>query len=338
MSIFETVTLESESALKTRQIAFSLANSLYGRPLTIFVSGELGAGKTTFAQGLAEGLGIGEPVVSPTYALEQHYGDALTHIDLYRLQADQAAGFLAASEDHPGIRLIEWAERLPEGTQEGPCILIDIRELSKTRRRLRFRLHDVPIPPPSDIRSWITQAALPAHIRKHTTAVARVAGLCADTLLHRGVFIRKKALVAAAHLHDMLRFCDFKSLDGDAFYTPTPKQTAVWKRLKEAYGQPHEQAAQRFLTERGYPGIGLIVRTHGTHGMQDASFKPTSTEQLVLSYSDKRVMFDTVVTLDQRFDDFVTRYSSGEESDFSRSWRAELKRIEKLLFPDGPPL
>ncbi|HRH93466.1 MAG TPA: tRNA (adenosine(37)-N6)-threonylcarbamoyltransferase complex ATPase subunit type 1 TsaE, partial [Candidatus Peribacteria bacterium] len=92
--MFETLNITSRNAMETRNIGVSLANSLYCSPITLFVSGDLGAGKTVFAQGLAQGLGIAEPVVSPTYALEQRYGDTLTHLDLYRLNRTQAAEFL----------------------------------------------------------------------------------------------------------------------------------------------------------------------------------------------------------------------------------------------------
>jgi tRNA threonylcarbamoyladenosine biosynthesis protein TsaE len=106
----------------THAAGASLAQSLYRIPVTILLTGPLGAGKTTFLQGLGEGLGIGQRLTSPTYALEQryrteHFGELL-HIDLYRLTQHDAGQLIHSSERHHGIRCIEWADRLtvqPDG-------------------------------------------------------------------------------------------------------------------------------------------------------------------------------------------------------------------------------
>jgi tRNA threonylcarbamoyladenosine biosynthesis protein TsaE len=95
------------------------------RPL-LLLEGNLGAGKTCLVQGLAAGLGINEPVTSPTFALAQHYeggSGALVHLDLYRLELPAAADELFAQEEEEALALgallaVEWAGRLsfvPEG-------------------------------------------------------------------------------------------------------------------------------------------------------------------------------------------------------------------------------
>ncbi|HRH94160.1 MAG TPA: hypothetical protein PKV72_06560, partial [Candidatus Peribacteria bacterium] len=228
--------------------------------------------------------------------------------------------------------------RLAAPADGSPYIRLQIEEVSQTERVLKFALHDMAVPTAVQIRDWLDHAMLPAHIRKHAAGVARVAGACADDLLGRGVFVRKKALVAAAKLHDVLRFTDFKSLTGDAYYTPTPAQTAAWTALKQTYGQPHELAAQRFMDAEGFPGIGTIIRSHGSHGVRNPEFAAVTIEQKILAYSDKRMKYDTLVSVDQRFDDFLTRYADGKETEMSMKWRTQLKALEKELFPDGPPL
>jgi tRNA threonylcarbamoyladenosine biosynthesis protein TsaE len=81
--------------------------------------GNLGAGKTTLAKGIIDGLGFAEPdeVVSPTFTLIHEYGGGRAfHIDLYRLdKADQVATLgLDDIFDRDAVVLIEWGERFPE--------------------------------------------------------------------------------------------------------------------------------------------------------------------------------------------------------------------------------
>ncbi len=103
-----------------------------GRASLLLLQGELGAGKTCLVQGLAAGLGISEPITSPTFALAQHYDTddgpdagaaALVHLDLYRLEQSAAADELFAQEEEEAsqqgaVLAVEWPERLsfrPEG-------------------------------------------------------------------------------------------------------------------------------------------------------------------------------------------------------------------------------
>jgi tRNA threonylcarbamoyladenosine biosynthesis protein TsaE len=92
--------------------------------MMLLLKGDLGAGKTCLVQGLAEGLGIEEPITSPTFALAQHYSGiadgaatALVHLDLYRLDQPTAADELLAQEEEQavasgGLLAVEWPERL----------------------------------------------------------------------------------------------------------------------------------------------------------------------------------------------------------------------------------
>jgi tRNA threonylcarbamoyladenosine biosynthesis protein TsaE len=87
----------------------------------ILLEGDLGAGKTTIVQGIGEGLGIVEPIVSPTFTLIQEYPEGrlpLYHLDLYRLQASDIEAlspeiYWEGIEVQPGITAIEWAQHLP---------------------------------------------------------------------------------------------------------------------------------------------------------------------------------------------------------------------------------
>jgi tRNA threonylcarbamoyl adenosine modification protein YjeE len=84
---------------------------------TLLLSGELGSGKTVLARGVAAALGIDpRQVVSPTFNLirdHQGPGGRLVHVDLYRLEPEEAAGIgLDEVLAGPGVKVVEWAERL----------------------------------------------------------------------------------------------------------------------------------------------------------------------------------------------------------------------------------
>jgi tRNA threonylcarbamoyladenosine biosynthesis protein TsaE len=108
--------VRSSSEAETRALAAALARGLAPGEV-VLLSGDLGAGKTAFVRGLAEGLGLDPDVVtSPTFTLVHEYRGGrlpLIHVDLYRLDAADLAEIgldddLAAA----GVMAIEWPERL----------------------------------------------------------------------------------------------------------------------------------------------------------------------------------------------------------------------------------
>ncbi len=133
-----TQSITTRSEIETAAAGRDLAPSL-SAGCTVLLFGDLGAGKTAFVRGLAEGLGIppGE-VSSPTFALIQEYRGGrlpLFHADLYRLNdarevEDLGLGEIAAE----GVLAIEWAEKLPDPPPEAVRVTID--HASVTERRL----------------------------------------------------------------------------------------------------------------------------------------------------------------------------------------------------------
>lgn len=125
----ETLEIVSYSPTQTQQCGMRLGESLCGGEL-LLLDGQLGAGKTTFTQGLAKGMGITAIVSSPTFTLLKEYtpgvargrgeqGDrsalALYHFDLYRLEEPEEIIDLGF-EDYvytstPGVCVVEWAGR-----------------------------------------------------------------------------------------------------------------------------------------------------------------------------------------------------------------------------------
>ena len=118
--------IESRSEKETRELGKKMGQeALPGQIYTLV--GDLGVGKTVFTQGLAEGLGISEPVNSPTFTIVQIYEDGhlpLYHFDVYRIgdvEEMEEIGY----EDYfygEGVCLIEWAnlieDILPENYTE----------------------------------------------------------------------------------------------------------------------------------------------------------------------------------------------------------------------------
>lgn len=114
--------------------------------LIVLLNGDLGAGKTCFAQGVAKGLGVADdaPVTSPTYTLLNiHQGRLpLYHFDLYRLSQVDDLTDLGYDEfaEGDGMTLVEWADRMTDALSASITIFID--HLDEEQRQLRFEAFD----------------------------------------------------------------------------------------------------------------------------------------------------------------------------------------------------
>jgi tRNA threonylcarbamoyladenosine biosynthesis protein TsaE len=111
--------------------------ALLPRPATVLLNGNLGAGKTTIAKGIVEGLGVADPdeVSSPTFALVHEYGGGVFHIDLYRLETVrevESLGLDDVFDRSDAVVLIEWGERF-RSLIPGRVIEIDLLGDGDTR-------------------------------------------------------------------------------------------------------------------------------------------------------------------------------------------------------------
>jgi tRNA threonylcarbamoyladenosine biosynthesis protein TsaE len=111
--------VETSGPEETRKVGNQLAGQLPRRGVVLLI-GDLGAGKTTLAKGIIEGLGVAsaDEVTSPTYTIIHEYGEPVRvyHVDLYRLDTEEEVTALGFEEllERDALILIEWGERFPK--------------------------------------------------------------------------------------------------------------------------------------------------------------------------------------------------------------------------------
>ena len=169
---FRELHITSHSDAQTRQLGMRLGELLHGGEL-VLLEGQLGMGKTTFTQGLAQGMGIAGTVNSPTFTLLKEYpgrdyssstspassparqetpgkptrrgetrprGPALYHFDLYRLEDPEemfALGFEDYFSDSSGGCVVEWADRAA-GLWPDERLDISLTTTHESERNIRF--------------------------------------------------------------------------------------------------------------------------------------------------------------------------------------------------------
>jgi tRNA threonylcarbamoyladenosine biosynthesis protein TsaE len=131
--------LRSDSLATTSAIAASLAG-LARRGDLIVLAGEMGAGKTAFAKGFGEAMGVTEPITSPTYTLIHSYPAGrvtLHHADIYRLTTHHEVADLALAEllESDGIVMVEWGDVVAGSLGDHVLVRLDFDE-SDTEARI----------------------------------------------------------------------------------------------------------------------------------------------------------------------------------------------------------
>lgn len=121
---------ETDTAAFAEQLARLISIHKYHN-FKLYLSGELGAGKTTFSQYFLKALGVQDGIKSPTYTIIESYAvDAMEidHIDLYRIQEEDLYDLGFLEEDHK-LWLIEWPEKGGESLPEPDLLLVLTREI-----------------------------------------------------------------------------------------------------------------------------------------------------------------------------------------------------------------
>ena len=132
----------TQNEVATRTLAQNIATCLRAGTIIALI-GDLGAGKTCFAQALFQALGA-KNVTSPTFNLMNVYKGTykLHHFDLYRLQNEAALeeiGFYEYATDPQAVALIEWADKFPEALPED-YIRVEIAKTGVTERKFTLSL------------------------------------------------------------------------------------------------------------------------------------------------------------------------------------------------------
>jgi tRNA threonylcarbamoyladenosine biosynthesis protein TsaE len=131
----------TSSAEETTELGRRLAGRLRA-PVLVFLTGDLGAGKTTLAKGIVSGLGAAreEDVTSPTFTLVHvfHNHQTVYHVDLYRISDFHDLETLGLDDvfDRPAIVLVEWAEKFTLRS-DWPVVRIHLEHAGEDQRRIR---------------------------------------------------------------------------------------------------------------------------------------------------------------------------------------------------------
>lgn len=127
-------------------------NSGQGGAIVVALSGDLGAGKTTFTQHFGDLLGIKDKIVSPTFVIEKIYKigeeksseyaplEHLIHIDAYRLESEKEMERLGWEEivaDPGNVILVEWPERI-QGLLPQDCVRVQFEHVDEVSRKINI--------------------------------------------------------------------------------------------------------------------------------------------------------------------------------------------------------
>ncbi len=135
-----TIDIVTRTPDETRTVGAGLAELLVPGDV-ISLTGDLGAGKTTFVQGAARGLGVGEQVVSPTFVLVREYRGEVPvyHLDVYRLDRLQEVIDLGFEDllDPSGVIFVEWGDAI-DALLPDEHLRVELRTDDGDARRLSF--------------------------------------------------------------------------------------------------------------------------------------------------------------------------------------------------------
>ena len=179
------------------------------------------------------------------------------------------------------------------------------------------------LPAREECYSLLDEYNVPANIRKHTEQVTKVAVFIARHLNEKGIRVNTELVERAALLHDLLKPIEFEDFTDFSFGVKfTIKEIEFFSRLQDRFnGMRHEAAAYELFKDK-YPEMALAIKKHGYREILEPGLQPFSWEEKILTYADKRVAHENIVTLKERFEEGHKRY-------FTKSIDAGLSRDER---------
>lgn len=142
----------TKSAVQTQKLAAGILEQAIKEPrqgaLILALQGELGAGKTTFAQGLGEALGIKEKILSPTFVVMKRFilshrlFTNLYHMDCYRLEESEELngfGFDEIISNPKNLILIEWPEKIKDALS-AEAIWLEFKYSGENSRKINLKI------------------------------------------------------------------------------------------------------------------------------------------------------------------------------------------------------
>jgi len=176
---------------------------------------------------------------------------------------------------------------------------------------------------------------LPGHIVEHTQKVAYVCRIIADAYGKKGIVIDNNSLICAALLHDLIRTVDFSKQAYEELCKKHKKEDIeIWEEFQKIYkGLDHSFAAYKYLYKLGERKIALIVKKHRFDAVLSPKDKPKTIEEKIMTYADKRVLHNKIVSLKERFVDGEKRYNpDGKNPARQKRIHKKYYEIEKVIF------
>jgi len=166
-----------------------------------------------------------------------------------------------------------------------------------------------------EIRKLYKEYKVTENIIAHMEKVAKFALNLCEKFEKRGHKIDKKSVISACLLHDVLRYCDFKTIPD--------KSPEIWAKIRKKYNEiGHEKAMAKILKKNGHSKIANLVEKHDFFKVDNLK----TIEEKIVFYSDKRVDHDKVVSLKKRF-------KEGRKRNFSDCKNtAEIDVLESKIF------
>jgi HD superfamily phosphodiesterase len=165
----------------------------------------------------------------------------------------------------------------------------------------------------------------PAHVIAHCKKVAAMGHKIAGGYIKKGIVVDRENLKFACLLHDLLRIVDFNA---------GGKYAEMQKKLQTMYpDMDHSMAAYTLLNRMGEPVIAKIIKKHAFDGIMVKENHPFTLEEKIMTYADKRVLHQNIVSLKERFEDGKKRYNPNNENQEhdDETYKAYFALEEELL-------